>query len=190
MNDAMLPMPGDASLAGLMPAAAALAEGLTYGELDLGADDRKAEVPRYGYRAGGFGFLVDPKHGSEVVQTGAIGALPRGGAYIAGLLNLRGNVVPVFDLDRLFGTGSGGAETRREAPLALVLDKGERAVAIALSDFPLRLTQLRALDALPLLPQQLERYVERAYMTDTGVWLEFNHEGFFLSLTEGAGASA
>ena len=187
MSDAMQPQ-SNLHDAGLVAPEVALAEGLAYGELDLGIADQNAELPRYGYRSGGFGFLVDPRHGSEVVQAGAIGPLPGAASYVTGLLNLRGNVVPVFDIEQLFASGSDAS--RRVAPFALVLDKGERAVAIALSDFPLRLTGLRPLDTLPPLPRELAACVDRAYTGDTGVWLDFDHERFFLSLTDGPSASA
>lgn len=187
MSDAMLPR-GDNHDAELVAPEVALAEGLAYGELDLGIADQNAELPRYGYRSGGFGFLVDPRHGSEVVQAGAIGPLPGAAPYVTGLLNLRGNVVPVFNLDQMFATGVDAS--RGTAPFALVLDKGERAVAIALSDFPVRLTGLRPLDTLPQLPRELAACVDRAYSGDVGVWLDFDHERFFLSLTDGPAASA
>lgn len=180
----------DGPAPGLIAPSVALSEGLAYGELDLGIGDRKDELPRYGYRTGGFGFLIDPRQGSEVVQTGAIGPLPGAAPYVTGLLNLRGNVVPVFDLDRLFAIDTAASHAGNEASLALVLDKGERAVAVALTDFPVRLTGLRPLDALPSLPGQLAPYVGRAYSADAGVWVEFDHEGFFLQLTEGDNASA
>ena len=96
---------------------------------------------------------------SEVRRIDQLTALPSAPAFVAGLVNVRGRIVPVLDLRPLFGVTSAV-----EAPQAVVLVRAsEGDVAVLATDQP-NVTWLRAseLGALPLeAPTGLDpRYVQ------------------------------
>jgi twitching motility protein PilI len=145
------------------------------------------ERKRYGFQVGHLHFLIKASSGSEVVQNAAIFSLPGSPSHLLGLLNLRGNLVPVFDLRIALGLDS---ETPRQAQvqtqahsLVLILDKGEQAVGIVIDGFPQPLQALRQVSRMPSLPANLQEHVSAAFFKDTGIWLDFNHESFFENIS-------
>ena len=139
-----------------------------------------AERNRYGFRIGSFGLMIQADVGSEVIRPEAISSLPGSAPWLLGLLNLRGNLVPVFDLSMVLGVAK-SHESR--TMLVLILDKGENAVGMVIDGFPQPLQALRHIAQLPALPEVLQEHVNAAFVKDERLWLEFNHESFFEKLT-------
>ncbi len=131
---------------------------------------------RYGYRVGDLGLLIDPAAGSEVLPMPSAAILPGAPAGFAGLINLRGNLVPLYDLCILLGQPSA---QRSSQSFALVLGQGDDAVGIIIEGYPVALTKLNPLNDFPALPDSLAKYVPTGYAQDSAVWLEFDHHAFF-----------
>jgi twitching motility protein PilI len=138
------------------------------------------ERNRYGFRIGSFGLLIRADVGSEVIRSQAISSLPGSAPWLMGLLNLRGNLIPVFNLRLLLGTGESDQSRNM---LILILDKGENAVGMVIDGFPQALLALHTIPHLPQLPTVLQEHVSVGYVKDEYIWLEFNHESFFEALT-------
>ena len=134
------------------------------------------EVGRYGFRIGTLGFLITPGVGSEVMQIPTIWTLPGAPPWLLGLINLRGSLVPVYELRQVMGLGQRAAG---EKPLVMVFDQGEKAVGILIDDFPQLLTGLSSLPTLPHLPSVLNGNVRAGHVKDGMIWLEFHHASFF-----------
>lgn len=132
---------------------------------------------RYGFSAADFLFLIRAGVGSEVVPMTPVAVIPSGPAWLSGIMNLRGNLVPVCDLARLLDR-QGDAAPRQ--PMLLVLDKGDKAAAFVINGYPRALTSLHRLNQVPALPDLLAHYVSTAYSDGDDIWLEFDHEAFLL----------
>jgi twitching motility protein PilI len=104
--------------------------------------------------------------------------MPGSSPWLLGLINLRSNLVPVFDLRQFFGLPA--RETA--AQVVLVFDQGDKAAGLLIDDFPKPLFEMGALPVLPQLPEELQAHVRSAYVKGEGVWLEFDHESFFEDL--------
>lgn len=142
---------------------------------------------RYGYRISRLGLLVKPGTGTEVVPLVPVARIPNAASWMLGLINLRGNLVPVFDLKRalhLASPSTGLREASRDdKQMMLVFDKGEKAVALAIDGYPRPLANLRRLEQVSGIPESLARHCGGAFGTDTEVWLEFDHTAFIEQLT-------
>lgn len=142
-------------------------------------------VPRrYGYMVGPFGFLVAEATRSEVVKAPRISPLPHSPEWLRGLMNLRGNLVPVADLRALCGE----PPDARPPAMVLVLDADEQAVAIPIESLPVSLAELQPLAAPPLLPDTVAAFAGRAFTGEGRAWLEFEHDRLFRALARGEGA--
>ena len=139
------------------------------------------KVGRYGFRVGTLGLLIQAGCGSEVMQMPTVWTLPGTPPWLLGLANLRGNLVPVFELGQLLGMGQRAAG---EKPLVLVFDQGDKAVGMVIDDFPKPLFELIPLPNLPQLPTSLIAHVRKGYVKDHTIWLEFDHGGFFDALVD------
>ncbi|HEY6096368.1 MAG TPA: chemotaxis protein CheW [Gallionellaceae bacterium] len=144
------------------------------------AEERRA---RYGFQVAELKLLIKPGCASEVVRRPGIWSIPGAAPWLLGLLNLRSNLVPVFDLSRLLGN----ADARQaEERLVLVFDQGERAVGLLIDDYPRPLHDMTRLTSLPQLPAVLQSHVRGGHMKDEAAWLEFDHESFFDDLAQSA----
>lgn len=143
---------------------------------------------RYGFVAGAQHILIDSKTICEVIQSAQIYRIPNTRAWVLGVINLRGNLVPVFDfMQRLDETA-----TKADDQRLLVLDQGERAAGIYIDGLPRALkidaedTEQRA--AIPPdLPETIRGHVTAAYNVDDNIWLEVNHRELLAELLADSG---
>ena len=133
---------------------------------------------RYGFRIGGFGLIIGLDTTSEVIDQLPIYSIPNTPMWLLGLINLRGNLVPVFDLKVLLDIEHSSDQQRK----LLILGEGEKAVAIPIDHLPEPPDLNRPLPRLPPLPTILREHITAAYVDQNFIWLEFQHHSFFQSL--------
>ena len=143
---------------------------------------------RYGFSTGAQNILIDSKTICEVVQSAQIYRIPNTRSWVLGVINLRGNLVPVFDLLRRLDETATRAEDQR----LLIMDQGERAAGIYIDGLPQALkidpddADQRA--AIPEdIPEAIREHVVTAYRVDTNTWLEVNHRELFSELLADSG---
>jgi chemotaxis signal transduction protein len=115
---------------------------------------------------------------SEMVTLASIAPIPNVPAWVLGLMNRRGHLLPVFDLHRLLETG----ESRRDNRMILILDQDSDAVGIPIDCLPQPVGINRTLRHRPPLPEVLEAHVSTAYAAGRTIWLEFDHRSFFMAV--------
>ncbi|UXI69143.1 chemotaxis protein CheW [Tahibacter amnicola] len=127
-------------------------------------------------------LLLPAARPTEMVRRATLCPIPNVPAWFAGVLNLRGTLVPVFDLvAELFG------ESRRQAsPSVLVVGTGETAFAIPIATEP-QLERIRqSSDDLSHVAPELLPYVDR-YFASSGIdWLDFQFDQWVKHLFTGA----
>ena len=138
---------------------------------------------RYGFRVGSLNFLIKPRVGSEVIAMMPIAMIPNSPPWLLGMINLRSNLVPVFDLAMICALDRQHDEQGR---WILVFDKGEGAVALLIDGQPQALSQMTQLSHLPSLPTALRGAVTGGFTVDQDLWLEFDHQAFFGALNTSA----
>lgn len=141
-----------------------------------------AERPhvRYGFRVGSIGLLVGQDTSSEVLERVFVYPLPKASTGLLGLVNLRGNLVPIFDIKPLLELDKSAASDKNRL---LILGVGDKAVGILIDGLPQPAATNHALFRLPPLPTALRPHVAKAYIQNPDVWLEFDHNGFFGALS-------
>ncbi len=133
----------------------------------------------HGFVIGEIGLLLPKKEISEVLESINSCRLPNTSPVLYGMANLRGKIVPLFDLHRLLGI-----EPARQRMFLVVGDGGD-AVGVLLDRLPRRVV-IAATDKLPIvppLPPALRPFARAAYDVQ-GVWLDWDLAGFFASLQE------
>lgn len=143
---------------------------------------RAEERVRYGFRVGTLGLLVPVDAKSEVLAMPEVTALPRAPVGFLGLINLRGNLVPIYELHTLLRLEPGKNCT---VPLALVFDQGDKAVGLAIDNYPVALAGLRQVSGAPVAPERLQEHVRGGYLQDDKIWLEFDRGAFFDEVSRG-----
>lgn len=140
----------------------------------------KHDQLRHGVKIGAFSILLPSDTVSEVVKGQSIYPIPKTAEWVKGLLNLRGNLVPVFDLAKHFDTRAEASET----PQILAVGKAEQAVALIIDGIPKLASteQPISYSTLPL-PERIKNHVREAYMEGDNMWLELDLSGLIESLT-------
>jgi twitching motility protein PilI len=136
---------------------------------------RETASIRFGFRVGSIGLLVPSGMLAELVQDTEIYRLPTTPAWFWGLTNLRGNLVPVFDLKRLFAIADQGADE----PNLLVLGAAVSAVGVLIDGRPQAIAAGQRLERLPPLPPMLHEHSRAAYAREREIWVDFDLERFF-----------
>ena len=134
---------------------------------------------RYGFRVGGIGLLIGQDTVSEVLEQASIYPLPNTPSWLLGLVNLRGNLVPVFDVKQFLEMEDGAAQAKRRL---LILDHDDKAVGVLIDGLPQTAVTTQAISRSPPLPAVLQTHVAKAYVQEGIIWLEFDHQGFFKAL--------
>ena len=141
-------------------------------------DNSDAPVLRYGFHVGGLPFLVPENTSTEVLDSPPIFPVPRAPHWLSGMLNLRGNVIPVFDLSELSGLNPESDANRR----VLVLGQGTQAVAVYVDDLPQPLTPGDITSKLGDPPEILQPFVGAGFTDRDENWCEFDYQEFFRHL--------
>lgn len=138
------------------------------------------QAPRYGFVIENMGFLIAENTLSEVVKNTEIYPIPQTKAWMRGLINLRGNLVPVYDFPLLLGLSNNMTHYDN----LLVLGKDSHSVGLLIDDIPRSydLTSWKKLVQIPCHLAGLEDHVVNAYSYDDIIWMDFNHIGYFKSI--------
>jgi twitching motility protein PilI len=135
--------------------------------------------PVFGVRIGSMGFLVSTNRFCEVLDKIQVNTLPNVHPWVSGILNLRGNLVPVFDLRLVLEETSDNKKRRLFA-----VDRGEKAVALWIDNYPAikNRAAMKPLEKLPTLPDILQRFVIGSYEQEGQIWLDIKFEDLFKAL--------
>ncbi len=136
---------------------------------------------RYGFEVGTIHLLVPPMKVCEVVEKAPVCALPNSEDWLLGMVNLRGTLVPMFDLHRLLGEEYGAASESRY----LIIGKGIDAVGIVIDGLPQPVDTCSPMKNMPPLAQALIGMCDCAYIDNDTVWLNFDVDAFFKFVSAG-----
>lgn len=146
-------------------------------------NDALQGMQRYGFRIGPLGFLFPAHCPGEIVTDPEIYPIPHTRNWMLGVITLRGNLIPVFDLHGLLLEAP--ADPAR--PTVLVLDQGRQALGFVLKDSPQWLTGLvEAPEASVPVPDLIAGQISTVYQQQETAWLAFNKTDFFTFLAESA----
>jgi twitching motility protein PilI len=145
---------------------------------------REVAPIRFGFQVGDIGLLVPAGMLSELVDDTEVYPLPTTPAWFQGLINLRGALVPVFNLKKLFRIEDQG----RHKPSVLVLNSGAEAVGVFIDGLPVTLDIGQTLPQSPPLPAILREHSQAVYLQGQDIWVEFDFDRFFRAAGGGIAA--
>jgi len=135
----------------------------------------------HGFKIDNLGVLLEPEMMSELLTNLSVCSLPNTNQTLYGMANLRGNIIPVFDLRFLLGM------PECEYKYFLVLGTGENSVSVLLDEVPtqVNLQELEKLSAFPPIPDVLRPHVTDSYYSEDseGLWVDCDLMQFFESLS-------
>ncbi len=155
----------------------------------IALDARKTRTPddaqathtpsRYGYRMAGCGFLVGERMLSEVVLAPTLAPVPKAPEWLLGLSNVRGVIVPVFDLWKFVLA----QPPERAASTVLVLNLGEAPVGLVIDSLPQPVPLDSQTVRTPPPAPALQPYLGRGLYAFGCAWWEFKPQEFLAYLS-------
>lgn len=159
----------------------ALATKIDYVDVNVTDSDQTQQRLQvlHGFKIDSLGLLLSSNMISELLTSLSVCKLPNTNQTLYGMGNLRGNIIPVFDLRYLFGM------PECEQKYFLVIGEGENAVGVLLDEVPLQIeiAEQDKLNALPPMPGVLRPHVKDAYYSN-GLWVDCDLIPFFESLSQ------
>jgi len=135
------------------------------------------EQLRYGFLTGDIGLIMDEAMGSEIVNKIPICSIPDTPPWFSGVVNLRGNIVPIFDLKMIFNSNE-----KTDSQNILVIGKESKAAGILIDELPQALPDLDVTTDLSSVPPFLNECLRSIYKLNDNIWLELNFNEFFAEL--------
>ncbi len=134
----------------------------------------------YGFKLGKLNLLLDSQVHSEVVENAEIMPIPLMPQYVVGLCNVRGNLVPVYDLYNKFEIEVEKQNSRR----VLILGENENMVGIQIEKMLVSLAfeEFDCMEDMPSSHGQINEHVTYCYKQDGKYWFGFNYITLFESL--------
>lgn len=134
----------------------------------------------FSFRVGSLGFLVASDTYCEVIEQLQVNRLPNVEPWFSGLLNLRGNLVPVIDLQQLLTETAVVDPVKRRL---FAIGQGDKTMAIWIDGLPeIKNNFSQALKQLPPLPAILQHCVLNGYLQDGQIWFNIQFDEFFKTL--------
>lgn len=104
-------------------------------------------------------YAVDIHQVREIIRVPHITRVPQAPEFVEGVINLRGNVIPVLDLRKRFGLGEGEATDRRRIIVVEMDDRTIGMIVDAVSEV-LRIDESLIDDPSPYIVSVNTRYIE------------------------------
>ena len=135
---------------------------------------------RYRLGVGGQRFLLDLSLAVHVIDVPVSYRLPNTRPWFLGIVNLRGALVPLYDLAAFLELPAPPEGER----MMLVVGDGDEGAATIIDAPPTHVSvsdELRA-DELPSLDPLIERHARVAYRLADGIWVELDWDALFQEL--------
>lgn len=148
------------------------------------AKDTGTRNIRYGVGFCGENFLTPVNLVSEIVQNPVIFRLPNTPNWVRGVINLRGNVVPVIDLDAHPDYKT--AEIS-DARTLIVINRGEAAMGLFIDRYPVMLDfdgeDVSEMSGSEFVSKVAGEYILSTTKVGESIYYEIDYASFFLELT-------
>lgn len=152
----------------------ALVDAVMAGTAVPAAVDPNASARRYGVLIGGQRLLLDGSGAVCVLEPGAMSRLPNTHSWCLGLVNVSGQLVPVFDLAQW---------QHQSVPdsgrMLLVIGADDQAAATLVDLSPRSLLVPDMACAAPTLPDGFAAYAGQAFALGDEVWTELDWDALF-----------
>ena len=149
---------------------------------DIMFPDESVDRPytRYGYKISGMNFLIPENITTEIIQSPNIFSLPNSPVWIEGLINIRGNIIPVMNVSKLLNK-----EKKESMTNVLLLDKTDTspAIAILINDLPVSLEHNESNAATDGYPDELMEYIQDGFVQNGNGWVEIDLKMLFKNLS-------
>lgn len=154
-------------------------------KVDLAAASLQKKFPRFSFSIGDINFAIHTRNACEVSEPPPIFALPNTQHWLCGIANIRGYIVPVFDLATYLGLQN---DAKNKIAKLLITGEKENAAAIRIEGLPAHqiFTATDQQHQIPPIPARLRTYVYGVFSRKHMLWFDIDYENLLLSASRAA----
>lgn len=143
------------------------------------ADTSDYRAQRRAFRVGDIQLMLPESELAELLDELSVFPLPNAPEWTSGLLNLRGELLPVINLHHVFDVPAD-----KSAQRLLAVGRGTDTVVLTIDDLPFSVEPdtARNLSSPPDMPAPLIGHTPAVYEANGLYLYEFNHQGFLSEL--------
>ena len=133
----------------------------------------------HSFMIGNIGILIDNTQPCEIIDNKNICKIPLTPLWFKGVLNLRGNSVPVVNLNEYYGIKA-SAQKRNNKHHILAIGKGKNLCGIAISELPSKVSFEKSsiIKRKVNLPKNMDEQIECIYESN-GIWVRIDTNIYF-----------
>jgi twitching motility protein PilI len=142
-------------------------------------DGETRGITAHAVLVGNIGLLLPRREVSELVENQAICQLPNTSTWFNGVTSVRGNMIPIFDLHKLFDIGHEGKRRRM-----IVVGEAEKAVAFWVDEMPRMVSvgEDDVMNSAPPIPSLIKDHSQQYFLKDGQIWIDWDVRAFFMAL--------
>lgn len=147
------------------------------------AEEAQVDDVRYVIEISNISLILPQRILSELIEVPQYAILPLMPENVVGLCNLRGNLVPVFDLHTHLNLN---VDDKVRDRYLISLGANKDTVGILLESLPYQVRESECIPTtqVPTLPSKLAPFASNAFKRNGRILLEYDHDSFFASLCE------
>ncbi len=137
----------------------------------------------YGFKASNMNFIIDEATACEILEESNIHFVPLSATWLIGVSNIRGDVVPIIDLEKLINGDDTNAEYKNRK--LAIIGKGENTIGIELDELPvlLEFDKRKKLNDFSNQAERIRPFIQYAYTKDDDIWFCINFPSFIQSIS-------
>ncbi len=135
------------------------------------SDKSSSDIYLYGLDIAGLNLILNGDAPCELIEENDIFEIPLSADWIIGVSNIRGDAIPIIDLERLLGTKE--KKTTPNQYKTIILGQGESAFGLLSMNLPksILFEKNQKLEDFSKLPEQIRTFVEFGYIKDQKTWV-------------------
>jgi len=133
----------------------------------------------HSFKVGDIGMLIDETQFCEIIDDSNICKIPLTPKWFKGILNLRGNSVPIVNLNEYYQIDT-SSRNRRSKSHILAIGKGKGLCGIEIQNLPSKVSfnKSNIIKRKVSLPENMNEQIECIYETD-GIWVKIDTKTYF-----------
>lgn len=145
----------------------------------------KKKFPRFSFAIGDINFTIHTRNICAVSEIMPIYKLPNTQRWLRGVANIRGYIVPVFDLADYLDLHT---DSNSKNQKLLISGEQENSAAILIEGLPAHqtFTEDEVHMQLPPVPARLRMYLQGAFSRKRMLWLDIDYENLLLAAAHAA----
>ena len=145
--------------------------------------DDSSDIRYYEFSVGNLNLLISDEMSSEILEDSIINPIPLAPSWLLGAGNVRGDIVPIIDLEQIV-TGEIGVTEPVDYKI-LILSQGGDSIGLLLAKLPVPINfkiEERVSDYSKL-PKLIQPFTTVAYKRKHNIWVCLDHPSFISSFS-------